>query len=214
MSRQRLSKEVRRRQILDAATECFYTKGYHGSSINDIVSASGMSKGNVYWYFTSKEEIFLAVLEEWSQKALADMTEDIEESGRSIKKMLHLIINRMQSYLHEERSWVLAYLEFTIAAARNENGKVRQELERIFDKFKMNVMEILQASRESGEIANQDLDLESLSQVISLLYDSIMIQGLLRPEHFEMEKNLEMIIKMINGLIDEPATEGIEGVSV
>ena len=48
---------ARRAQILDAATSVFARLGYHGSRMDDIVQASGLSKGAIYWYFKSKEEI-------------------------------------------------------------------------------------------------------------------------------------------------------------
>ncbi|MER6716137.1 MULTISPECIES: TetR/AcrR family transcriptional regulator [unclassified Streptomyces] len=48
---------ARRTQILDAATSVFAGLGYHGSRMDDIVRASGLSKGAIYWYFKSKEEI-------------------------------------------------------------------------------------------------------------------------------------------------------------
>ncbi|WP_186780115.1 TetR/AcrR family transcriptional regulator [Streptomyces salinarius] len=48
---------ARRTQILDAATSVFARLGYHGSRMDDIVQASGLSKGAIYWYFKSKEEI-------------------------------------------------------------------------------------------------------------------------------------------------------------
>ncbi|MFE6916998.1 TetR/AcrR family transcriptional regulator [Streptomyces rubiginosohelvolus] len=48
---------ARRAQILDAATSVFARLGYHGARMDDIVQASGLSKGAIYWYFKSKEEI-------------------------------------------------------------------------------------------------------------------------------------------------------------
>lgn len=49
---------LRREQILSAAAELFANGGYHGVSVNAIARRAGISKGNLYWYFTSKEEIF------------------------------------------------------------------------------------------------------------------------------------------------------------
>lgn len=48
---------ARRTQILQGATAVFARLGYHGARMDDIVKESGLSKGTIYWYFTSKEEI-------------------------------------------------------------------------------------------------------------------------------------------------------------
>jgi len=48
----------RRKQILDAAKELFSRSGYHGVTVDAIAERAGISKGNLYWYFKSKRDIF------------------------------------------------------------------------------------------------------------------------------------------------------------
>ena len=48
---------------MKAATEIFARKGFDGTRIAEIAERSGLPKANVYYYFTSKEEIYTAVLE-------------------------------------------------------------------------------------------------------------------------------------------------------
>src|SRR5689334_25017029 len=63
----RLSKtqqrEDTRRKILESAAQVFASKGFYGSVVDDIVKASGTSKGAVYFYFESKEQIFFSLVE-------------------------------------------------------------------------------------------------------------------------------------------------------
>lgn len=59
----RMSPDARRGHILDAARECFARKGYHQSTIDDIAEQAGLSKGAVYWHFSSKRDLFLALLD-------------------------------------------------------------------------------------------------------------------------------------------------------
>lgn len=54
-------KEIVRRRILEAARRVFARKGYFAASLDDIGRESGMTKGAVYVYFDSKEELFLAL---------------------------------------------------------------------------------------------------------------------------------------------------------
>ncbi|MCJ7521327.1 MAG: TetR/AcrR family transcriptional regulator, partial [Dehalococcoidia bacterium] len=48
----------RRQQIFEAAAELFSHSGYHGVTVDAIARRAGISKGNLYWYFNSKREIF------------------------------------------------------------------------------------------------------------------------------------------------------------
>ncbi len=55
------SKEERRNEILGAALEVFIEKGYDKASMDDIVRASGLSKGTLYWYFKNKKSRSLLI---------------------------------------------------------------------------------------------------------------------------------------------------------
>jgi AcrR family transcriptional regulator len=63
-------------RILTAAVDVFARKGYHGAGVEDIVIASGTSKGAFYHYFPSKQAIFLALMDD-----LAQMIESGVEAG-------------------------------------------------------------------------------------------------------------------------------------
>ncbi|NUU62015.1 TetR/AcrR family transcriptional regulator [Paenibacillus agri] len=54
--------EERRNEILDTAEKLFYTKGYAGTTVNDILQEIGIAKGTFYYYFKSKEEVMDAVV--------------------------------------------------------------------------------------------------------------------------------------------------------
>jgi len=54
----------RRQQLMDYAAERFAEGGYHPTSVAEIVQGLGVGKGVFYWYFDSKEELFLEILKE------------------------------------------------------------------------------------------------------------------------------------------------------
>jgi AcrR family transcriptional regulator len=54
--------EERRQQLLDTATRMFAERGYHPTSVADIVDGVGVGKGVFYWYFESKEQLFLELM--------------------------------------------------------------------------------------------------------------------------------------------------------
>ncbi|MBV9290638.1 MAG: TetR/AcrR family transcriptional regulator, partial [Hyphomicrobiales bacterium] len=53
---------AKRRQIMDGARTAFLSAGFDGASMNDIARAAGVSKGTLYAYFTSKDELFEAII--------------------------------------------------------------------------------------------------------------------------------------------------------
>src|SRR5438105_11933062 len=59
------AKEARRTQILNAAVRCFARKGYYATTIEDLVTETGLSRGALYLYYPSKEAMYLAISERW-----------------------------------------------------------------------------------------------------------------------------------------------------
>lgn len=60
-------KEARKQQILDAARELFFLKGFEGTTIEEIAEKTELSKGAIYLYFPSKEEIYVSITHEGAQ---------------------------------------------------------------------------------------------------------------------------------------------------
>ena len=58
--------DARRQQIVDAARRRFANQGFAGTSLADIVAESGLSNGAIYRYFTSKDDIVVAICEQGS----------------------------------------------------------------------------------------------------------------------------------------------------
>ena len=60
--------EARRAQIIEAAIQCFSKKGFHQTSMQDIVLESGLSPGAIYLYFKGKEDIIRAIADKQHSK--------------------------------------------------------------------------------------------------------------------------------------------------
>jgi AcrR family transcriptional regulator len=79
---QKLPEEVRRQQILEAAAHAFSTDGYDKVSMARIAADAGLTKGGVYFHFSSKEEVFTAMVEtELGQRwgTLQQLADELDE---------------------------------------------------------------------------------------------------------------------------------------
>ena len=89
---------AKRRQIMDGAREVFFSGGFDGASMNDVARAAGVSKGTLYAYFNSKEQLFeTLVREDRSQQAErmclfplepGNVREFLAEFGRQLIEMM------------------------------------------------------------------------------------------------------------------------------
>lgn len=72
-----LEPDVRRQQLLAAATAVFAARGYRAAGISDIVRAAGVARGTFYLYFESKAQVFMAIADDFYDRlemAIADGT--------------------------------------------------------------------------------------------------------------------------------------------
>jgi AcrR family transcriptional regulator len=63
-----LPPDQRRQQLLQAATWVFARKGYRRAGISDIIARAGVARGTFYLYFNSKEQVFLAIVEDFHKR--------------------------------------------------------------------------------------------------------------------------------------------------
>jgi AcrR family transcriptional regulator len=70
----RLPASERREQILDVAVRVFAQNGYHSTSMNDVAEAAGVTKPVLYQHFDSKQDLYLALLDEVGARMITSIT--------------------------------------------------------------------------------------------------------------------------------------------
>lgn len=76
-----------RRAILDAALPIFAKHGYAAASLNQIIEASGLTKGGFYFHFASKQALALAVLEDQRGRWIAQLGEELDRYPRAVDRL-------------------------------------------------------------------------------------------------------------------------------
>ncbi len=85
----------RREEILASAARVFAARGYQGTDMQALADEAGVAKGTVYLYFASKEELFLAAVDQgvkqmkaYIDAAIAGITDPLEWTGTAIRAYL------------------------------------------------------------------------------------------------------------------------------
>jgi AcrR family transcriptional regulator len=77
----------RKAQIYQAALNCFHRKGYHLTTMDDIVAESGLSKGTLYWYFESKKDLFISLLRQVMDQFGQELASIASREGSAADKL-------------------------------------------------------------------------------------------------------------------------------
>ncbi|MEZ4240336.1 MAG: helix-turn-helix domain-containing protein [Myxococcota bacterium] len=98
------SREARRGQIKDSALRVFSERGYHQTSVTDLVEAAGVARGTFYLYFDSKEAIFLELLDDLTTHLRDNIGGvDATRGVTTIEQQLHQIVVRILRTAVENR---------------------------------------------------------------------------------------------------------------
>lgn len=128
---------IRRREIVNKATELFISKGYDQTSVNEIVDKLQIAKGTFYHYFKSKEEILCEILEESVERYSGKIKEDLYGISGAGNKMQFILKKLLMPNDSSE--------QLPIRIEDDENAKMHQMLEKKFyEKFHPIITQILE----------------------------------------------------------------------
>ncbi len=116
-----------RARLLDAAFEIFAEKGVHASSVEMITEAAGFTRGAFYSNFSTKEELFFALMErentlriEQLQVGVAEYLGPFVEKGMGLTdEIIGTVIANVLELQSDDRRWCLVQSEFLLLAMRD-----------------------------------------------------------------------------------------------
>ena len=107
----------RRREILDAAAQVFYEKGYEAASTRDIAESVGLLKGSLYYYIDSKEDFLFEIIKEQHDGALAALERVRQSEGDALVRMAALIETHVDFFTSNLAAAVIYFREFRSLSA-------------------------------------------------------------------------------------------------
>jgi AcrR family transcriptional regulator len=127
----------RRKELIESAIKLFAEKGFQSTSVQDIVSSYGISKGAFYNYFSSKEELLIAIFKYYNEK-LSDKIVEVDSQNLSPREMLKKQIQIQFKYFMKHRDFIVMYF-------REQNQSINEELRRLLNE---NTLKMLKREEE------------------------------------------------------------------
>lgn len=210
-----VSEEYKRRkkkEILESALYCFAKKGFQAATIDDIVAHSKISKGAIYNYFKSKEEIYLELINEETSHMHKQLTERISTFRTSLDKLKFLFeIYASNNTLHPERvNSVVVHYEFRLFALRDERLQelLKERSNTFFIEF---ISTILEEGKSTGEF-KRDIDSYVTANLFWAIIDGAIFQGIANKD-FPYKKVMDQTRIMLLNSILSSNNEKVQAIS-
>lgn len=204
-TRKAREREERKKAILRAAMSVFSTKGFITATMNDIAREAGFSKSALYFYFRSKEEIFIEII----RKIITDFKEFIEKLGRETiptTEKIEKLFNTVLNYVEEKREIITILYSETHNLYSSKGKKFKGILVKYKGFFIKGVSTILSQGIDKGTI--RDCDTELLATVLRGMLTSLVIYRMNGGKKTNKECIEFVISTLRNGLIREERGEG------
>ena len=162
-----------RERVLAGATEIFHRQGFSGTSIHDLIRETGVKKGNLYHYFSSKEEMGLEVLTRAKDDFFGFLEKSLQGDTPSAQLANHF--GAIVRY-HEGRNLVGGCIFGNTALEMSDrNEAYRSVIQAVFEEWWRRIREVLERAFQSGE-ARKDLDPEAMARhVVATVEGGIMV---------------------------------------
>jgi len=145
--------EQTRLHILRKAQDVFSKKGYFLASMDEICKTAGVSKGSVYYHFKGKQDLFIAILEQYSldwMNRWQELSKDTTDATSRLLAIAQHFASDVDSPMNK------AVNEF--AGSESADPKIREKLLEINESYIPVVRAIIAEGIESGEFRKGDVD--------------------------------------------------------
>jgi AcrR family transcriptional regulator len=187
-----------REALLQAAAEVFAAHGFVRASVDQIAERAGYSKGALYWHFASKEDIFLALLEERIDAPTRDAIELLETAPP--ERDMSVEASRLfTELLGRERDVLLLEHEYWSHAVRDARLRARYAKRRAA--MRAALTSALEARLEHLGTPMPDARLDELATAILALSAGLAQQKLADPDSVPDELLGETIVLLYRGLV-------------
>lgn len=164
----RLRYEKRKQEIADVAARVFAERGYHGTSVSDLVSATGLQRGGLYHYINGKEELLSLVHQRFIEPLLEEsraVVEAGEPPDKTLRMLMHVLLKIVEQYRDQVTVFLREWRYIKDHKAWEAIASARKEYEEI-------VLGVLKRGADEGmfSMADQKMAAMALLGMINYTY--------------------------------------------
>jgi len=198
--------DEKKKFILEKARQVFIRKGFNNVTMKDIIDECQISRGGLYFYFSSIDEIFKAVVEVHNKSRIDTVKSDIEKGIAFSVLLESYFLNQKRRFLNMDKSLKTAMMEFFLS---HKDEYSKSFILSQFTNSKNILLEILKYGVNNNEV--EDIDLMLMAENIMFFFEGIgtlaLIAGI-NEEH--IDRQFEHIKKNIITNIESIGKIGVD----
>ena len=171
--RQQEERKLRRKRILDGALEVFHKNGIEGSTMDEIANQAGFGKATLYYYFSSKEEVFCAIMEKGWKPLWEDLEDTIHSEDSSNNELFIDALCKVSNIILKDKN--LYRFLFTAPKAITNMPENLQTWRVYQNRLYGSLRELLEQGISNNQFPNTDSEI--LFKAIGGLFHGVLFLG-------------------------------------
>lgn len=190
---------ARKSHILKAAMVCFANKGYHQTTMDDIVQEAELSKGGLYVHFNSKKELFLALFD-WFVDEFGHFSTPAA-TGAGAYERLASIMAGMAATAASDTFREISSLMTDVWAQNSHNQAINQAVTRLYAQVRQPLAQLIEEGITDGTF--KPVDATALANILIAVFEGLMIQAVIDEASVDWTAVSETLNIIIAGLLME-----------
>jgi TetR/AcrR family transcriptional repressor of nem operon len=149
-----MAKEATRNKILEVGSRIIHQKGFNNTGIQEILNEAGVPKGSFYFYFKSKEDFGLALIDEFDSLISGHLASYLAINSLSPLKRLKSFFSFFRNFFQEENCTKGCPIGNLSQELSDVNENIRKRLDESFNSLGSLIETCLYEARERGEFQN------------------------------------------------------------
>lgn len=198
-----VDKEKKKKHLITVAADVFTKKGFHSTKMSEIAEAAGVAKGTLYEYFTTKEDLFLAIYDEWITVYEQNIVKRYTDAEDALERTNAIRTSAVDFYA-SHRNHAPLILEFWAHALRSDDKRFLEKIQSLQHHLTTKGENITQEMVNSGFF--HPIDPQSFTLLESGISDGIFLAWIMNGGKFSLEKAYEFRQSLIGiGLLTDDA---------
>jgi AcrR family transcriptional regulator len=187
---------VRRQRLVDAAWRRIATSGYHETTVDDVCDEAGVSKGAFYGYFPTKQDLFLALLEEETEalnRVAAELADGELSGAERVRKFT-------QAMLRVGDDPARVQLRADLWSALTADPVLRTRFAEAVERRRAVLRAWISRSIEAGDLTIEPRRANALASILIALADGLMLHRAVDPQGFRWSNIRAVMDALIAGV--------------
>ncbi|WP_036481198.1 TetR/AcrR family transcriptional regulator [Myxosarcina sp. GI1] len=191
----------KRNELIRVGSDIVLRQGFKAASLNDILTTAGVPKGSFYYYFSSKEDFGLAIIDDFASRYEDRLKNLLEDKRFSPLTRLHNYfmsgIKDMEACQYAE-GCLIGNLAQELSA---QNELFRDRLNRVFVDWEQYFVRCLKEAHEAGEIPDNN-NFEDLAKFIVSSWEGAILKAKVTKSTVPMQTFAKILFRQILGKSD------------